>query len=40
MATKALTGAGDLTVNVVTPTGPVTQTTTDAVIAPGKLGEF
>jgi F-type H+-transporting ATPase subunit epsilon len=29
-----------LKVNLVTPQGPVAQTETDAVIAPGRLGEF
>jgi F-type H+-transporting ATPase subunit epsilon len=29
-----------LKVNLVTPQGPIAQTTTDAVIAPGRLGEF
>ena len=37
---KALTRTGGLVVNVVTPSGPVANQETDAVIAPGKLGEF
>ncbi len=31
---------GTLQVNVVTPTGPVTSEETDALTAPGELGEF
>ena len=30
----------NLKVNVVTPQGPVAQTNTDAVLAPGRLGQF
>ena len=30
----------NLRVNVVTPQGPVAQTDTDAVLAPGRLGQF
>ncbi len=30
----------NLKVNVVTPQGPVAQTDTDAVLAPGRLGQF
>lgn len=30
----------NLTVNLVTPQGPVAQTKTDAVLAPGRLGQF
>lgn len=30
----------NLKVNVVTPQGPVAQTSTDAVLAPGRLGQF
>lgn len=37
---KALTRRDGFQVNVVTPTGPVAQTDADAVIAPGRLGEF
>ncbi len=40
MATKTLIGGGGLKVNVVTPKGPVTDATTDAITAPGEMGEF
>ena len=39
-ATKALPGEGGLHVALVTPTGPIASERTDAVIAPGELGEF
>jgi len=32
--------SGSLKVNLVTPLGPIAQTTTDAVLAPGRLGQF
>lgn len=37
---KALTRKGGFVVNVVTPTGLIANQDTDAVIAPGRLGEF
>lgn len=37
---KALSGTGALQVNVVTPRGPVASEATDAVTAPGEMGEF
>lgn len=39
-ATKALPGEGGLHVTLVTPTGAIASERTDAVIAPGELGEF
>ncbi len=30
----------DITINLVTPQGPVAQETSDAVMAPGRLGQF
>ena len=39
-ATKALPGEGGLHVTLVTPTGALVSERTDAVIAPGELGEF
>ena len=40
MADKQLPGEGELEVTVVTPRGPVTELRTDAVTAPGEMGEF
>lgn len=40
MAESKQKSAGGLSVNVVTPTGVITTTNTDAVTAPGELGEF
>lgn len=38
--TKQITGDGALRVHVVTPSGKVAELATDAVTAPGELGEF
>ena len=40
MADKSSKSQGALQVNVVSPTGPITSAETDAVTAPGELGEF
>lgn len=37
---KQLSGGGGLDINVVTPTGPITHEESDAIIAPGEMGEF
>ena len=39
-AKKQLTGGGGLDINVVTPYGPITHEESDAIIAPGEMGEF
>lgn len=39
-AERQLPGAGGLEIHVVTPSGPITEERTDAVTAPGELGEF
>jgi len=38
--TPQLTGEGGLAIHMVTPKGPVAETHTDAITAPGELGEF
>lgn len=38
--TPQLTGESGLAIHMVTPTGPVAETRTDAITAPGDLGEF
>lgn len=40
MADNAKKSSGPLRVNVVTPTGVITEADTDALTAPGELGEF
>lgn len=37
---KQLAGDGALDINVVTPFGPITHEESDAIIAPGEMGEF
>ena len=38
--TPQLTGESGLAIHMVTPKGPVAETRTDAITAPGELGEF